>query len=113
MVPARPWFGESKQFARYFNGVMIVSFIQMTIINNLCVLLSWISDFKYPRDYWVFLVLLTGLLLFNTYWIILSGTGERFIKEFEILDGRLKKVLFILSISLTIFGLGGIWVIRP
>jgi hypothetical protein len=113
MVPARPWFGGPKKYAQYFNGVSIVSLIQIAILNNVYVILTWISDLKYPANYYIFIVLLGVFYLLNSYWMILKGAGEEFIHNFGDLTDKRKATLLILAISTSIFGLVGFWIIRP
>lgn len=113
MAPARPWFGGSEKLSKYTNGVLLLSFVQILAIDNIFTMISWVSSFQYPENYHIFVLIFVMLTILNTYWIIIRGSGDRFISNFDSFGIAHKRALLISSVLFTLFGLGGFWIIRP
>lgn len=77
------WIGERRDDANITNGVLAVALVQMLFINDLYVLMTWTSYFRYPKSYIIPVVIFLLIVAIDYWWLVIEGRGTDFIKRYS------------------------------
>jgi hypothetical protein len=109
----RGWPGEDKASANKMNGVIAVSLTQMALINDIYAIMTWFTSLRYPKSYFLPVVLGIFVLWANHRWLITSGRGIAFMRTFDREQASARAEIIFLAVLIAIASIFGIFVLHP
>lgn len=113
LINARPWISSDRADINYFNGVLTVSLVQLIVLNDLYIVLTWISGLAYPTSYIVPVAIYVILVLFNDVWLVSKRAGIEYVKQFAQESPSIKRRLRLASVVLVLFAVGEFFLLSP
>lgn len=107
------WIGEDRREANRFNGVVIVSLLQVVLIDNLYIISTWTIGFLYPKTYFVHIAAIIVAIFANYHWLIVRGRGADYEQAFDLESKTYKYVIRIGALLLTAASIAGIIFLKP
>jgi hypothetical protein len=77
------WIGEDRKSANIANGLVILSLVQIAVVNDAYVVSTWLSQISYSRSYITPILVYIILILANYTWLVLYGRGDEYIRMFR------------------------------
>jgi len=110
---SRPFITRDRQFANYINGIIVVSLLDMAIINVLYVSVCWIIGIQYVVSTLSVLSLYCILITMNWWLLIFRRAGIQYVHEYERETPRTKRRLIIVVIVILAVSIAGVFAPAP
>lgn len=104
--------GGDRTSTNYFNGILLVSLLQIVLLNDAYIILTWILPIAYPRSYIIPVIIFIVLVLANYGWLIIHGAGTKYIRNFRG-EPATQRILRISAIAIIAIAVIGFFLLTP